>query len=335
MGTATVRWMLHIRQRTTAAASWAARGYPSLMRWETGRDETPLLYWALTEISPAATAEDLDAVTDLLDETELLLDRIWTEPDSGGRRHGEITAISTGLWSEVQRGRGAEDLTEVALHARLLRNLVAPRPGQLPARPATAVPPYRPPGDRIRGGRLPLTGQAPLGGRDLHEQFLLLLAVVLSNGRGHLIDHETGRSPHGTDPARTGWTRPDGAAAGVLLGGIRRTDQDQADLILRPGPCLTAIRRWVRTRPSVAGADRWTVEHIGRALAQAWLIDTTLILEPTRINRTHTAAWPVHVDRTAEQVWRLPLTVYHPRQLQPPGEGWPNSSVPLRPVPNR
>lgn len=335
MSTATVRWMLHIRQRTTAAASWAARGYPSLMRWETGRDEAPLLYWALTEVGPAATADDLDAVTDLLDEAELLLDRIWTEPNSGGRRHREITAISTALWSELQRGRGAEDLTEIALHARLLRNLVAPRPGQFPARPTTAVPAYRPPGNRIRGGRLPLTGQAPLGERDLNEQFLLLLAVVLSHGRGHLVDHDTGLPPRGADPDRTGWTRPDGAGAGVLLGSIRRTDRDHADLILRPGPCLTAVKRWVRTRPSVPGADRWTVEDIGRALAQAWLIDTTLILEPTLISRIHTAAWPVHVDRTAEQVWRLPLTVYHPRQLQPRGEGRPNSAGPLRPVPDR
>lgn len=327
--------MLHIRQRTTATASWAARGYPPLLRWQTGPAEVPLLYWALTEVGPATAADDVDALADLLDEAGLLLERIWTEPSGGGRRRREVMAISTGLWSEVQRGWGAEDLAEVALHARLLRNLVAPGPRQLPARPVTAVPAYRPPADRIRGGRLPLTGQAALLGRDLPEQFLLLLAVVLSNGRGHLVDHDTGQSPRGADPARTGWTRPGGAAAGVLLGSIRETDRDDADLILRPGPCLTAVRKWARTRRPVPGADGWTVEDIGRALADAWLIDTTLILEPTLVTRIHSAAWPVVIDRAPEQVWRLPLAVYHPRQLHPAGEGRPGQATPLRPVPDR
>lgn len=328
--------MLHIRQRTTAAASWAARGYPPLLRWQTGHAEVPLLYWALTEVGPASEANDVDAVADLLDEADLLLERIWTQPGAGsGRRHREVMAISTSLWSEVQRGRGAEDLTEVALHARLLRNMAAPSPRQLPVRPVAAVPAYRPPGDRIRGGRLPLTGQAALLGRDLSEQFLLLLAVVLSNGRGHLVDHDTGRYPRGADPARTGWTRPNGTAAGVLLGSIRGTDRDPADLILRPRPCLTAVRKWTHTRRWVPGADTWTVEEIGRALADAWLIDTTLILEPTLITRIHSAAWPVVTGRAPEQVWRLPLSVYHPRQLHPDGQGWPGSVTPLRPLPER
>ena len=326
--------MLHIRQRTTAAASWAARGYPSLMRWEAGQPEVPLLYWALSEVGPAAAMEDLDAVTDLLDEAELLLERIWTEPDNRSRRRREVMTISIGLWSEVQRGRGAADLAEVALQARLLRSLVAPRTGQLPTRSATAVPAYRPPAERIRGGRLPLTGRVSIRGRDLPEQFLLLLAVVLSNGRGHLVDQETGRHPRGTDPVKTGWRRS-GLPTGTRLGSIRRgADRGSDDLFLRPGPCLTAVRRWVRSRP-VIDADRWAVEDIGWALAGAWLTDTTLVLEPTGVARIHTSAWPVVADRVSEQVWRLPLSVYHPDQFHSAGESWRNSTTPLRPVPDR
>ena len=330
---ATVHRVLHIRQRTTATAAWAARGYPPLVRWTANRPEPVLLYWALTEFGSAATSADLDAINDLLDESELLIERIWTEPEFGGRRHLEVVAISTALWSEVQRGRGADNFTEVALHARLLRNLVAPPAGQIPARPTTAVPPYRPVRERIRGGRLPLAGQVPTRKRDLPEQFLLLLAVVLSNGRGHLVDHETAGCPRGCDPEKTGWGTS-GLAAGVRLGSIRGHDRGQADLLLRPGPCLTAIKKWLRTRP-VVDAATWTTDDIGWALADAWLTDTTLILEATRITRASTAPWAVTADGPMEKVWRLPLAVYHPHQFHPAGEGWRGSAVPLRPIPDR
>jgi len=325
--------MLHIRQRTTAAASWAARGYPALMRWKPGRPEVPLLYWALNEVGAAVASEDIDAINDLLDEAELLLERIWTEPVDGSRRRRDVMAISTGLWSEVQRGRGASDLTEVALHARLLRSLVAPATGQLAVRPPEAVAPYRPAGERIRGGRLPLTGRTSVRGRVLPEQFLLLLALVLSNGRGHLVDSETGRIPRGTDPAKVGWKRPD-QPAGVRLGSIRGEDLSSADLFLRPRPCLNAVTKWVRRRP-VIDADRWSVDDIGWALAATWLTDTTLVIEPKSVVRLHTAPWPVVADQASEPVWRMPLGIYHPHQLHSGTGGWRTSPTPLRPVPDR
>ena len=209
--------MLHIRRRSDPTAVWAARGWPPLIDWA-DRAEVPWLFWALHELTGAVQADDVDVVDDLLTEAGQLLERIWTDPPAGAHRR-DAMAISTGLWAEVQRGRGITDLTQVALHAGLLRNLVAPAAGQLPTRPALAVPAYRPPGQRIAGGHLPLTGTAVIHGRDVHEQFLLQLATVLSNGGGHLVDHLNARTPRGADPARTGWARrrnppaPDWAAS--------------------------------------------------------------------------------------------------------------------------
>ena len=229
-----------------------------------------------------------------------MLERIWTDPPAGAHLR-DVMSISTGLWAEVQRGRGITDLTQVALHARLLRNLVAPVGSQLPVRPATAVPAYRGPGERIAGGHLPLAAAAGLHGREVHEQFLLLLATVLSNGGGHLVDHATSRVPRGADPTRTGWNRPGGGPAGTLLGGVRTGERrGSGDLLLRPGPCLTAVRRQVRTR-AVAGADQWSVDDIGWALAGAWLTDTTLIVQPDRISRSHTTAMPVVADHESNR----------------------------------
>ena len=325
--------MLHIRRRSEPTARWAARGWPPLLRW-TDRPEVPLLFWALHEVAGAAQAEDFDAVDDLLTEAGLMLERVWTDPPAGARQ-SDVMSISTGLWAEVQRGRGVSDLTQVALHARLLRNLVAPVAGQLPARPALAVPAYRAPGDRIEGGHLPLAGAGAGGGRELQEQFLLLIATVLSNGGGHLVDHANSQVPRGADPVRTGWTRP-GAPTGTRLGSIRPgEEQGSGDVVLRPGPCLTAVRRHVRARPIITGADQWSIDDVGWALAGAWLIDTTLIVEPDRISRSHTTAWPVIADQPAEQVWRLPLAAFHPLQFFLARERWQRPATPLRPVPDR
>jgi len=325
--------MLQIRRRPEPTAVWAARGWPPLLPWA-GRPEVPWLFWALHEVSGAAQAEDVEVIDDLLTEAGLMLERIWTDPPRGAHRR-DVMSISTGLWAEVQRGRGVTDLTQVALHARLLRNLVAPAGRQLPTRPALATPAYRPPEERIAGRHLPLAGTSGIHGRELHEQFLLLVATVLSNGGGHLVDHLTARGPHGSEPTRTGWNRP-GGGAGTRLGSIQAGEhRGSGDLILRPGPCLTAIRRRMRTRP-VAGADQWSVDGIGWALAGAWLTDTTLIVEPDRISRSHTAAWPVVADRPVEQVWRLPLEVFHPEQFFTGPQRWPGSiPTSLRPVPNR
>src|SRR5664279_4500046 len=129
--------MLHIRRRSEPTARWAARGWPPLLRW-TDRPEVPLLFWALHEVAGAAQAEDFDAVDDLLTEAGLMLERVWTDPPPGARRN-DVMAISTGLWAEVQRGRGVSDLTQVAQQSGVERDLAAPVTGQLPARPALAV----------------------------------------------------------------------------------------------------------------------------------------------------------------------------------------------------
>lgn len=295
----------------------------------------PWLFWALHEVAGAAQAEDFDAVDDLLTEAGLLLERVWTDPPAGARQ-SDVMAISTGLWAEVQRGRGVSDLTQVALHARLLRNLVAPAAGQLATRPALAVPAYRPPDERIQGGHLPLAGSGGLPGRAVQEQFLLLIATVLSNGGGHLVDFVSAHVPRGVDRPRAGWNRHGGGPAGTRLGSIRSGDNvGGGDLVLRPGPCLTAVRRWLRARPVIARADQWSVDEIGWALAGAWLTDTTLVIEPARISRSHTTAWPVVADHPAEEVWRLPLAAFHPRQFFPDQERWQRSATPLRPVPGR
>ena len=111
------------------------------------------------------------------------------------------------------------------------------------------------------------------------------------------------------------WTRP-GAPTGTRLGSIRPgEEQVSGDLVLRPGPCLTAVRRHVRVRPVIKGADQWwSVDDVGWALAGAWLT------EPDRISRSHTTAWPVVADHPAEQVWRLPLAAFHPLQFFPSQE---------------
>ena len=169
----------------------------------------------------------------------------------------------------------------------------------------------------------------------MHEQFLLLVATVLSNGGGHLVDHATSRVPQGADPTRTGWNRPGGGPAGTLLGGVSTGEhRGSGDLLLRPGPCLTAVRRQVRTR-AVAGADQWSVDDIGWALAAAWLTDTTLIVEPDRVSRSHTTARPVVADHKAEQVWRLPLAVFHPQQFGSSQQRRPRATTTLRPIPDR
>ena len=321
--------MLHIRRRSEPTARWATRGWPPLLRW-TDRPEVPLLFWALHELTEAARADDVEGVEDLLSEAGVMLERIWTDPPAGAHQ-SDVMSISTGLWAEIQRGRGVTDLTQVALHARLLRNLVAPGGDQLPIRPVMAVAAYRAPGDRIAGGHLPLTPTTGLHSRELHEQFLLLLAMVLSNGGGHLVDHATSRIPQDVDPARAGWNQGTGPA-GSRLGSIRAAPvRGSSDLLLRPGPCITAVRRRARTE-GVPAAGQWTVDGIGWVLAGAWLTDTTLIIEPDEISRSHTTALPVVAGDRVEQVWRMPLAVFHPHQFGYPQHRRPRRTGTLRPI---
>ena len=145
-----------------------------------------------------------------------------------------------------------------------------------------------------------------------------MIATVLSNGGGHLVDHASSQVPRGADPVRTGWTRPGAGPAGTRLGSIRPgEEQGSGDVVLRPGPASPRSDDDVRARPVIAGADQWSVDDVGWALAGAWLTDTTLIVEPDRISRSHTTAWPVVADHPAEQVWRLPLAAFHPLQFFP------------------
>jgi hypothetical protein len=77
------------------------------------------------------------------------------------------------------------------------------------------------------------------------------------------------------------------------------------------------------------------VDDIGWALADAWLTDTTLIIESDRISRSHTTAWSVVADHAVEQVWRLPLEVFHPHQFFTEQRWRRSTTTPLRPVPDR
>ena len=298
-----------------------------MLRWSDQRPEPEQLYWALTAVPAAAGAGDLEVLDDLLTEIRMWLDRLWRDPSHAVRGNlADFLSISTQLWAETQRGRGAEDLDQLRLHTRLLRNLAGP--ALPPARsPRMAVPAYLPPQDRIRGGRLPLIQQA--GGlveRDLHEQFLLLVAVVLSNRGGHVSDQLELRRPPGADESRTGWATDHNGAAGNLLGSV---DADRQELQLRPGPCLSAVNR-LRTR---AQADHWSIDEIGWALADHWLVDTTLIIETVGIRRLHTCRSEVLVGRQPEKIWRLHLDVFHPQQFFPTQTSRPRRTTALRAVP--
>lgn len=285
-----------------------------MLRWTDHRPEPEQLYWALHAIPGAAAAGDMELLDDLLTEAGIWLDRIWRHPAGTVRTKtaDDFLSISTTLWAETQRGRGAEDLDQIRLHTRLLRNLAGPE--LPPARSSrTMLPAYRKPEDRIRGGHLPLT-RRPVGpaDRDLPEQFLLLLAAVLSNRGGHLSAVTSLSCPPGADAEHVGWATEHSGAAGSLLGSIAVGDQEMR---LRPGPCLTAVNRSRANN----GADHWLVDEIGWALADRWLVDTTLTIDSAGARRLHTCAGEVLDDHRPEQIWRLSLAVFHPHQFFPAG----------------
>ena len=185
--------MLHIRRWSEPTALWAARGWPPLLRW-TDRPEVPWLFWALHEVAGAAQAADFDAVDDLLTEAGHDAGKESGQIHQPAPAESDVMSISTGLWAEVQRGRGATDLTQVALHAQLLRNLVAPGAGELPTRLARLPPPTAHPKNASRAGTCHWPAPAAIRGRELQEQFLLLIATVLSNGGEHLVDPTRART---------------------------------------------------------------------------------------------------------------------------------------------
>jgi len=322
--------MLQIQQRSPSPSGrWELSGWPALTQWGL-RPELPLLYWALREIPAAAAAADSEVLDDLLLEVELWLERIWRAPPPtrGKADAGDLLNISAALWAEVQLGRSSADMLQIALHARKLSNLFAPT-GTDPTRPVDAVPRYVPVVNRIQGGHLPLTLR-PVGihGRALDEQFLLLLAAVLSNRGGYLAGNRSDQTPRLADPVRTGWAQVDTDPAGTLLGSIEDTGRGFR-LLLRPRPCLTAVNR-IRGK---VGNPAWDPVAIGRSLASCWLTDTTLVDAKTP-RRIYTVAATVCSDRRPEQVWILPIETFHPHQFFLPAPPQPRrKGTHLRPVP--
>lgn len=319
--------MLHIQQAGSVTARWGVRGWPPLADWAEHPDIPPL-YWALHEIGPAADADDLDAVDDLLAETALWLDRILLRPPAGEPvGHPDLIPVLTLLWGEMQLGRGTGDLLQLKVNAALACKATAPAVST--ARPATAVPRYVAGPDRVRGGHLPLVVGAPTdtGAHPEHELFLLQLAAVLSNGRGHLSDFVAHRAPPGSLPERTGWTTAHQGPAGPLLGSIRSSPDDLSTVLLRPQACVHAIQ----SGGGLPEAGRLSPRRIGRALAAVWLIDTTLAVGD-RVERRTYISTPVMVDADPEAVWRLPLAVFHPDQF---GRLRPDPRAGLRVVPDQ
>ena len=117
------------------------------------------------------------------------------------------------------------------------------------------------------------------------------------------------RGSRGSGPDANGWTRP----------------------VAAPGP------GWEASDPARTGA---AVTDCARA-ASPWSDDTWARPDMHRtdhgtVDRSHTTAWPVVADHPVEQVWRLPLEVFHPEQFFPGQQRWPRSTTTtLRPVPDR
>lgn len=320
--------MLHIQQAPSVAAQWGVQGWPPLVGWAEHPD-LPALYWALNEVGPASAAADLDVLDDLLAEIALWLDRVLSGEQGARVGRPDLAPVLTLLWGEMQMGRGAGDVVQMGVNASLMQKAIA-SPAAAAERSVHAVQPYVAPADRIRGGHLPLAVDPvrALAGAPAHEQFLLELAAVLSNGGGHLVDYyRPGGCPEGTTPGRTGWAAPHRGAAGELLGSIQRAADGPCTVLFRPNLCARAV--------NAAGAARpWRATDVGRDLAGAWLIDTTLVIDE-RAKRVDAASVPVVVDGDAELVWALPLAVFHPDQFFPPTSGSRRPRTGLRAVPDQ
>lgn len=301
--------MLHIVRRADLVASWGEQGWPTLLGKVGDRPEPDWLYWSLTELGPAADQRDLRIVDDLLAEIAQLLERLWSVDRAGI----SFAPISASLWGEIQRGRGAEDMTSLALHGRLLRNTLGP--ARTGPRPADVAPPYRAAADRVAGGHLALVDHASEVDFD-HDPaavFLQLLATVLSNHGGHLVDAAGGGAPAGVDAGRISWRS---GPEGQVLGSVNRDTVSDvgSTMLLRPGPSVDAVNAVA----VATGSERvFAVESVGRALAEAWLIDTTLRVD-LQLRREFNVMAQLTEDLDEEPLWRLPLAVFHPRQFPLP-----------------
>jgi hypothetical protein len=284
--------VLIIQTPPSAEAEWAEQGWPAVLPTEGDREEPELFGWAMRTIGPAVRASDWPVVEDLVDEGNMWLSRIraasYSVPDPALR---PFLSITDTMWPEVLRAVGGRDRDRLPYAARLLSKLcgVADVVGR---RPAKAVPAYVPLAERpflTAGGA---TRPGPAG------QFLADLAAVLSTGQGHLVDVASPlRLPAGRLPAAMGW-RSAIEPQGVSLGSL---DTTEGTLRLR-----TRVVAQVLASFGDQGTDLGIESDIGEALAAAWLIDTTLIVNPPWSMRVAGVIDTWWDDSGAELIWRLP-----------------------------
>lgn len=292
--------MLAIRQPLSAEATWTARGWPALLSPQTRPDLQTQLYWALTELVEASDAADIDAVENMVTEAQTCLDCLIR---SGALKSAALS-IAMSLWTELSRGVGGEFWDVVAHHANTLAKIVDVPKDRL----AGTAPRYLAPGDRIRGGVLPVvTGPGDVAQhRPDAERLLMRLAAALAIGAGHLIDHATAGRPRVLF-IRAGWTAQ--IPAGEVLGSHRaRGADDLGEFLLRPRAAIAAI--------NTLGAGRWTITAAGAALSTGWITDGSLVVDGTRIRRVPTQRLPLtEGSDTTEDLWVVPAWIYSADQF--------------------
>ncbi len=285
--------MLIIQTPPAAEAEWAEQGWPAVLPAGHEQAAPPeLLGWAMRTVSPAVHAGDWPVVEDLVDEGNLWLTQVraahYKDPDPALK---PFLSITDSLWPEVQRAVGAQDVERLSYATRLLSKLCGVA-DVIGPRPAPAVWAYVPPADRPFLTAAGPSRPGPAG------QFLADLAAGLSNQLGHLVDAGNPlRPPPGRPLLAMGWRssiEPQGPALGSL-------DLDQATLRLR----ATTISQ-VLERSSVGEVANTEPAAIGAALAEAWLIDTTLIVDANGYRRLHGVVDACWDGGAPELIWRLP-----------------------------
>lgn len=286
--------VLIIQTPPSVEAEWAEQGWPAVLPAEGDdrRVEPELFGWAMRTIAPAIRADDWPVVEDLVDEGNMWLSRIRTASYNGPDPALQpFLSITDTMWPEVQRAVGGKDSERLIYAARLLSKLcgVADVIGR---RPAKAVPAYVPPAERPFLTAAGPTRPGPAG------QFLADLAAVLSTGHGHLVDMaDTRRPPAGRPAAALGWRsaiEPQGPALGSL---------DTPGETLRLRAKVTAK---VLVSSGHQGTDRNIESETGQALAAAWLIDTTLVINPRWSMRVAGVVDMWWDGGSPELIWRLP-----------------------------
>lgn len=287
--------MLAIRQAQSAEARWVSQGWPTLVARRTRPDLQGQLYWALSTLSHAADAADVDAMENLSAETSLYLDLLTRVAALNARAQ----AVTLSLWGELCRAHGAEIWDAVAHHANTMARLLTP-PAE---RSDHAAPSYVPVHERIRGGALPLILSNPdLGARSAPADLLLsMIASALVQGAGHLLDYATGSQPAAV-PHRVGWLS--GQPSGLTIGSYRPGGSlGDGEVLLRPGPTLRAI--------GAPPAGPWTVRSAGQVLLRQWLVEGTLVVSGTSVRRS-AAQRQALTDTTGveEALWVIPAGVF-------------------------